>query len=51
MVDLRWSNSIKAPGRLDWHEATKVAHYYLPVDALTQPMQVRGAETPYGGTP
>jgi superfamily II DNA or RNA helicase len=32
---------IKDPARFPWHEVTKVAHYYLPVDALTQPMQVR----------
>ena len=25
------------PARLDWHEVTKVAHYYLTVDAMTQP--------------
>jgi hypothetical protein len=32
---------IKDPARLDWHEVTKVSHYYLSVDALTRPMQVR----------
>jgi hypothetical protein len=28
------------PARFEWNEVTKVAHYYLSVDALTQPMQV-----------
>jgi len=41
---------IKDPARFDWHEVTKVAHYYLSVDALTQPMQVREEDPPpYGG--
>ena len=49
---------IKDPARLEWHEVTKVAHYYLSVNALsacghaqagmTRPMQVREDEAPYG---
>ncbi len=39
---------IKDPARLEWHEVTQVAHYYLSVDAMTQPMQVRERESPYG---
>lgn len=39
---------IKDPARLNWHEVTKVAHYSLSVDALTQPMQVRESSAPYG---
>ncbi|NJD67790.1 MAG: DUF3883 domain-containing protein [candidate division NC10 bacterium] len=39
---------IKAPARFEWHEVTKVAHYYLSVDALTQPMQIREEQRPYG---
>jgi hypothetical protein len=39
---------IKDPARFPWHEVTKVAHYYLSVDALTQPMQVRENPGPYG---
>jgi uncharacterized protein DUF3883 len=39
---------IRDPARLDWHEVTKVAHYYLPVDAMMQPMQVRDEPPPYG---
>ena len=31
---------IKNPARFPWHEVKKVDHYYLSVDALTQPMEV-----------
>jgi superfamily II DNA or RNA helicase len=40
---------VKDPARLEWHEVTKVSHYYLSVDAVTQPMRVREGDTPYGG--
>jgi len=39
---------VKDPVRLEWHEVTKVAHYYLSVNAMTRPMQVREDEAPYG---
>ncbi|WP_460036213.1 helicase-related protein [Methylothermus subterraneus] len=39
---------IKDPARLEWHEVVKVAHYYLSVDALTRPMQVREESASYG---
>jgi hypothetical protein len=39
---------IEDPARFDWHEVTKVAHYYLSVDALTKPMEVREEPLPYG---
>jgi hypothetical protein len=39
---------IKDPARFPWHEVKKVDHYYLSVDALTQPMQVREPSEPYG---
>lgn len=32
---------IKDPTRFEWNEVTKVAHYYLSVDALTRPMRAR----------
>lgn len=35
------------PARFPWHEVKKVDHYYLSVDALTQPMQVRDPPEPY----
>jgi hypothetical protein len=40
---------IKNPARFPWHEVRKVDHFYLSVDALTQPMQVRERPSPYGG--
>lgn len=39
---------VKDPARFEWHEVKKVAHYYLSVNAMTQPMQVREGEAPYG---
>jgi len=41
--------SIKDPARLQWHEVKKVDHYYLSIDAVTQPMKVREEESRYGG--
>jgi len=38
---------IRDPARFPWHEVTKVAHYWLEVDALTRPMQVREPGTGY----
>ena len=35
------------PARFPWHEVSKLAHYYLSVDALTQPMRVRERQVPY----
>ena len=44
----RLQNPIKDPARLEWHEVRKVDHYWLAIDAVKQPMQVRENETPYG---
>src|SRR5207245_2157357 len=44
----RLEEPIRDPARLEWHEVTKVAHYYLSVDAMTRPMQVREDSPPYG---
>ncbi len=44
----QFQEPVKDPARFEWHEVTKVAHYYLSVDALTQPMQVREESPPYG---
>ena len=38
---------IKDPARFPWHEVSQVQHYWLAVDALTQPMQVREEPTDY----
>jgi hypothetical protein len=45
----RLQEPIKDPARFDWREVTKVAHYYLSVDAMTRPMQVREDGPDYGG--
>jgi hypothetical protein len=46
--DPKLQNPIKDPARLQWHEVKKVDHYYLSIDAVTQPMQVREETTSYG---
>ncbi len=40
---------IKDPARFPWHEVKKVEHYWLEVDAMTQPMHLREEGTKYGG--
>ena len=37
------------PAQHPWNEVKKVQHYYLNVDAMTQPMQVREDPLPNGG--
>lgn len=44
----RLQEPIKDPARLDWHEVKKVDHYYLSVDAMTQPMRVKEDSPQYG---
>jgi len=39
---------VKDPARLEWHEVKKVDHYYLSVNAMTRPMEVRERQSPYG---
>jgi len=36
------------PARFEWREVTKIAHYWLEVNAMTKPMQVREDEAPCG---
>jgi len=38
---------IKDPARFPWHEVVAVQHYWLEVNALTKPMQVREDSPPY----
>ncbi|MGH7802452.1 MAG: helicase-related protein [Thermodesulfobacteriota bacterium] len=38
---------VKDPARLKWNEVTKVSHYYLSVDAMTEPMKVKEEQVPY----
>jgi len=44
----RLQDPIPDPARLGWHEVTKVDHYYLSVNAVTQPMEVREEPGHYG---
>ncbi len=39
---------IKDPARFPWNEVKKVDQYYLSVDALIQPMEVKEEAEPYG---
>ena len=38
---------IEDPARFPWHEVSKVQHYWLGVDAMTKPMQVREERAQY----
>jgi superfamily II DNA or RNA helicase len=38
---------IRDPASFEWHPVTKVAHYYLSIDAMTRPMRVREEQGPY----
>jgi len=40
---------IKDPAQFKWHEVTKIQHYWLEVNSMTQPIQVREDPLPYGG--
>jgi hypothetical protein len=39
---------VKDPARFTWREVTKVAHYWLEVNAMTQPMLVREDQDSFG---
>jgi len=47
-VEPKLQEPIKDPASMDWHEVTKVSHYYLAVDAIKQPMVVRDKGHKYG---
>ena len=42
---------IPDPAGYPWHEVTKVAHYFLNVNALQQPMEIRETERGYNAEP
>lgn len=44
----RLQDPIHDPARLSWNEVTKVAHYYLSVNAMTRPMELREPNVPFG---
>jgi hypothetical protein len=39
---------ISDPIRFTWHEVSKVAHYWLEVNAMTRPMKIREDQSPFG---
>ncbi len=39
---------VRDPARFPWHEVTKVAHYWMEVNAMTRPIRVSEDETSYG---
>ena len=41
---------VKDPARFPWHEVSKVQHYWLEVDAMTEPMALREDGAPFGGS-
>jgi hypothetical protein len=41
-------NPITDPARFQWHEVKKVEHYYLSVDAVTKPMEIREESGQFG---
>ena len=43
----RLQEPVKDPARFPWHEVQKVQHYWLDVDAMTQPMEFREELAPY----
>ncbi len=43
--------AVKDPARFPWREVTRVEHYWLEVDAMTRPIEVREDSPPYGGDP
>jgi superfamily II DNA or RNA helicase len=45
----RLQEPIRNPARLDWNEVTKVAHYYLAVNAMTKSMKIREDTPPHEG--
>ncbi len=40
---------VRDPARFPWHEVKKVQHYWLEVNAMTRPMEVREKPPEYGG--
>lgn len=41
---------VRDPARFPWHEVTKVQHYWLEVNAMTKPMEIRENMPPFGET-
>lgn len=45
----RLQDPVKDPARLEWREVSKVSHYYLATDAMTQRMGLREEHAPFEG--
>jgi hypothetical protein len=39
---------IKDPAQFHWHEVIKVAHYWLEVNTMTKPMEIKEMPPAYG---
>ena len=48
-ADPQLQEPIANPAQFPWHEESKVQHYRLSVDAMTQPMALREEPANYGG--
>ena len=42
---------VRVPARFPWHEVTKVAHYWLEMEAMTRPMRLRDEPSSYQPPP
>ena len=45
--DPKLQEPVRDPARFPWHEVSKVQHYWLKVDAMTGPMQIREDRAEY----
>ena len=46
-ADPQLQEPVQDPARFSWHEESKVQHYRLKVDAMTQPMRIRDEPAAY----
>ncbi len=44
----RLQEPVHDPARLSWNEVTKIAHYYLSVNAMMRPMGLSEDQIPFG---
>lgn len=45
----RLQEPVPDPARLEWNEVTKISHYYLSVNGIVQPMELREDPVPFKG--
>ena len=46
----RLREPVKDPAQFSWHEVKKVQHYWLNVDDMPRPPEVREGQAPHGET-